>query len=242
MKWYEKADIVLFTYNLPLTAIFAFFIFMNLIFAPLLGIDLGAVYRAWMIAPTIVFFFSPMLNDFIVWSTKLNPLRNLLYFFCVIVLYGSMLTTSLISALLGMCGRKAKFIVTPKTAAKIGFWEALKFQRNEIIFSTLLLVIGLTMRDALSVVLIIATGYLSIFLLFFSNKKYDAEQTAAIDAKTSRISLETNKTYVYTRGKAEKSSAETNEIPRIPEISHTAEAEELPLSEDGEVAVADDCA
>lgn len=242
MKWYEKADIVLFTYNLPLTAIFAFFIFMNLIFAPLLGIDLGAVYRAWMIAPTIVFFFSPMLNDFIVWSTKLNPLRNLLYFFCVIVLYGSMLTTSLISALLGMCGRKAKFIVTPKTAAKIGFWEALKFQRNEIIFSTLLLVIGLVMRDALSVVLIIATGYLSIFLLFFSNKKYDAEQTAAIDAKTSRISLETNKTYVYTRGKAKISPAETNEIPRIPEISPTAEAEELPLSEDGEVTVADDCA
>ena len=32
MKWFEKMDIVLFTYNLPLTAVFAFFIFERAIF------------------------------------------------------------------------------------------------------------------------------------------------------------------------------------------------------------------
>lgn len=198
MKWYEKADIVLFTYNLPLTAIFAFFIFLNLVFAPLLGINLGAVYKLWMIIPTIIFFFSPMLNDVITWITKLNPLRNIVYFFSVIVLYGSMLTTSLLSALLGMCGKKAKFIVTPKTTSKISFWQAVKFQRNEIIFSSLLLTIGLVMHNVLSVVLIIATGYLSLFLLFFSNKTYNETQVAKIDAQTSKISLSTNETFVYT--------------------------------------------
>ena len=198
MKWYEKADIVLFTYNLPLTAIFAFFIFLNLVFAPLLGINLGAVYKLWMIIPTIIFFFSPMLNDVITWTTKLNPLRNIVYFFSVIVLYGSMLTTSLLSALLGMCGKKAKFIVTPKTTSKISFWQAVKFQKNEIIFSSLLLTIGLVMHNVLSVVLIIATGYLSLFLLFFSNKTYNETQVAKIDAQTSKISLSTNETFVYT--------------------------------------------
>lgn len=204
MKWYEKADIVLFTYNLPLTAIFAFFIFLNLVFAPLLNINLGAVYKLWMIIPTVIFFFSPMLNDFIVWTTKFNPLRNLAYFFGVIVLYGSMLTTSLISALLGMCGKKAKFIVTPKTATKTTFWQAVKFQKNEIIFSSLLLTIGLIMHNVLSVILIISTGYLSLFLLFLSNRTYNETQIQKIDAQSSKISLSTNKTYVYTENLEEQ--------------------------------------
>ena len=204
MKWYEKADIVLFTYNLPLTAIFAFFIFLNLVFAPLLNINLGAVYKLWMIIPTVIFFFSPMLNDFIVWTTKFNPLKNLAYFFGVIVLYGSMLTTSLISALLGMCGKKAKFIVTPKTATKITFWQAVKFQKNEILFSSLLLTIGLIMHNVLSVILIISTGYLSLFLLFLSNRTYNETQIQKIDAQSSKISLSTNKTYVYTENLEEQ--------------------------------------
>ncbi len=196
MKWYEKLDIVLFTYNLPLTAIFAFFIFLNLVFAPVIGIDLGRVYKLWMIVPTIIFFFSPMLNDFIVWTFRLNPLRNLAYFFCVIILYGSMLTTSLVSAALGMAGKKAKFIVTPKSSSKVTLLWALKFQWKEIAFSSLLLALGLIFHDALSVILIIATGYLSIILLFFSNKRYTEEETEKIDRKTSEISKKINRVYL----------------------------------------------
>ena len=96
MRWFEKMDIVLFTYNLPLTAVFAFFIFANLMIAPLFGLDLGKAYALWMIIPTVIFFFSPMLNDFITWAFRLNPLRTLIYTLSVVVLYGSMLTTSLV--------------------------------------------------------------------------------------------------------------------------------------------------
>lgn len=196
MKWYEKLDIVLFTYNLPLTAIFAFFIFVNLIIAPLLHIQLGKVYTIWMAIPTIIFFFSPMLNDFITWSFRLNPLRNILYFVCVIILYGSMLTTSLTSAFLGLCGKKAKFIVTPKISKKTNILFALRFQLNEFIFSTLLLSCALIFsKSILPVILIIATGYLSFFLLFLSNKRYDSKlEIEKIDKKTSSISLKLNKT------------------------------------------------
>ena len=198
MAWYEKMDIVLFTYNLPLTAIFAFFIFMNLMFAPLLSIDLGAVYALWMSIPTIIFFFSPMLNDFIAWAFRLNPLRTLAYTFFVVVLYGSMLTTSLISALLGMCGKKAKFIVTPKSSKKISLGFALRFQLPEIIFSTLLLALSLLFqKSVLPVILIVATGYFSIILLFFSNRTYTGEETKKIDKKTSEISYSTNKLLRY---------------------------------------------
>lgn len=198
MKWYEKMDIVLFTYNLPLTAVFAFYIFLNLVFIPMLHVNLGQVYKLWMMIPTIIFFFSPMLNDFITWIFKLNPLRFILYFCLVVILYGSMLTTSLVSAVLGMFGKKAKFIVTPKTSNKITPWFAFKFQWKEFVLSTVLLIISILCCDSiLPVLLIIITGYLSYFLLFLSNKTYRKDEVVKIDAKTSAVSLSKNKLYQF---------------------------------------------
>ena len=198
MKWYEKLDIVLFTYNLPLTAVFAFFIFANLMIAPLLSVDLGAAYATWMILPTIIFFFSPMLNDFITWAFRLNPLRTLIYTVSVVMLYGSMLTTSLVSALMGIFGKKARFIVTPKSSQRIGLLFALKFQWKEIAFSTLLLLISLIFHGGvLPVLLIIVTGYSSIALLFFSNIQYSEAETARIDKQTMDVTLSLNELYEY---------------------------------------------
>ena len=205
MRWFEKMDIVLFTYNLPLTAIFAFFIFANLVIAPLLSLDLGRAYALWMVIPTVVFFFSPMLNDFITWAFRLPLSRTLIYTVCVVLLYGSMLTTSLISAVLGLAGKKAKFVVTPKTSKRIDFAFALKCQWKEFAFSTLLLVISLVFQRAvLPVILIVGTGYASIVLLFFSNIRYSAEETRRIDEETSRISLRLNETYAYTKRREER--------------------------------------
>lgn len=198
MKWFEKMDIVLFTYNLPLTAIFAFFIFANLMIAPLLSVNLGAAYAVWMVVPTIIFFFSPMLNDFITWAFRLNPLRTLIYTVSVVMLYGSMLTTSLISATMGLFGKKARFIVTPKSSKRMGVLFALRFQWKEIVFSTLLLVISLLFQKAVwPVFLIVITGYSSIVLLFFSNKRYTEAETASIDRRTAEVSLAINPLYYY---------------------------------------------
>ncbi len=209
MKWYEKLDIVLFTYNLPLTAVFAFFILMNLMAAPLIHIDLHAVYPWWMLIPTVIFFFSPMLNDFIRWTFCQNPLRTLLYTICVILLYGSMLTTSLISALLGMFGKKATFIVTPKSSKKVTVGYALRFQWKEFVLSTALLCIAVVcgyfgmgagftpVASIFSVILIIATGYLSIVLMFFSNKKYEPADYEKYDRRTTQKTLKQNKLFRY---------------------------------------------
>ena len=207
MKWFEKMDIVLFTYNLPLTAIFAFFIFANLMIAPLLSVDLGAAYAVWMVIPTVIFFFSPMLNDFITWAFRLNPLRTLVYTVSVVMLYGSMLTTSLLSAMMGLFGKKARFIVTPKSSQKITVGFALRFQWKEILFSSLLFAISLVFQRAVwPVLLIVLTGYSSIVLLFFSNKRYDEEETRRIDEQTARVSLAINPLYLYGRGECGKYS------------------------------------
>ena len=207
MKWFEKMDIVLFTYNLPLTAIFAFFIFANLMIAPLLSVDLGAAYAVWMVIPTVIFFFSPMLNDFITWAFRLNPLRTLVYTVSVVMLYGSMLTTSLLSAMMGLFGKKARFIVTPKSSQKITVGFALRFQWKEILFSSLLLAISLVFQRAVwPVLLIVLTGYSSIILLFFSNKRYNEAETKRIDGQTAKVSLAINPLYLYGRGACGKYS------------------------------------
>jgi cellulose synthase/poly-beta-1,6-N-acetylglucosamine synthase-like glycosyltransferase len=204
MHWYEKMDIVLFTYNLPLTAVFAFFIFTNLMIAPLFRLDLGRIYALWMIIPTVIFFFSPMLNDFITWAFRLNPLRTLIYTLSVVVLYGSMLTTSLISATKGIFGKKARFIVTPKSSKDIGLLFALRFQWRELVFSTVLLAVSLIFqRGALPVALIVLTGYASIGLLFFSNLRYSEKKTEKIDRETEKISLEINQLFTYNQHREE---------------------------------------
>ena len=189
MKWFEKLDIVLFTYNLPLTAIFAFYIFLNLIITPVLKINLGMVYPSWLIIPTIVFFLSPTLNDVFTWLLKMNFFRFLLYYIGSIILYGSMLTTSLISATLGIFGKKAKFIVTPKSSQKITLGFALKFQWKELVFSTILIILSIIFcKSILPIILIAGTGYLSIILLFFSNKTYTKRQ---IDNDESNVKIPT---------------------------------------------------
>ena len=197
MKWYEKLDIVLFTYNLPLTAIFAFYIFLNLMIAPALKINLGMVYPSWFIIPTIVFFFSPTLNDVFTWLFKIKFSKFIFYYIGSIVLYGSMLTTSLISATLGIFGKKAKFIVTPKSSQKISFWFALKFQWKEILFSSILITISIIFcKSVLPIILIAGTGYLSFFLLFLSNKTYSQQEVQVDDRKTADIILRPNLNYV----------------------------------------------
>ena len=196
MAWFEKWDIVLFTYNLPLTAVFAFYIFLNLILLPLIKVDLSSVYKLWMMVPTVIFFLSPMLNDFIFWAFRLNPVRSIAYFIGVVVLYGSMLTTSLVSAVLGMFGKKAKFIVTPKRSGKTCLSQALKAQVSELLFSSVLLAVSLLfVKSVFPVLLIIVTGYCSLFLTFLSNRTYNEYSYRLDDAFTEKITLKQNAVY-----------------------------------------------
>lgn len=198
MQWYEKMDIVMFTYNLPLTAILALCIVLNLMIIPWLHIDINHILKPWTVIPSLIFFFSPMLNDFITWFGKINPIKFIFYNLCVIVLYGSMLTTSLVSAILGLMGKKAKFIVTPKSTQKITLGFALRFQWKEILFSTILLIISLLITKSIwGILLAVLTGYLSVLLLFFSNRRYTQKQIKRMDKKMKVITLSMNHVYNY---------------------------------------------
>ena len=193
MRWFEKLDIVLFTYNLPLTAIFALYILLNIVLLPVMGVEIGRVYPLWMLVPTIVFFFSPMLNDVFTWLLRINIFRFLFYQLCVIVLYGSMFFTSLVSALLGMLGKRAQFIVTPENSHRMTFVHALRVQWKELAFSTAFIAVSLIfIRSFWPVFLIAMTGYLSFFLLFFANYRYAPGEADDIDRETAAVTLDQN--------------------------------------------------
>ncbi|MGH7237191.1 MAG: glycosyltransferase, partial [Candidatus Saccharimonadales bacterium] len=71
MAWFEKLDIVLFTYSLPLTAFFALYVVINVIVLPML--HYRVVYPTWLLIPTVVFLLAPMLNDIFFHWRKVNP-------------------------------------------------------------------------------------------------------------------------------------------------------------------------
>jgi hypothetical protein len=56
----------------------------------------------------------------------------------------------------------------------------------------------------LPVLLIIVTGYSSIILVFFSNVRYSAEETAEIDRKTMQLTLSANRLFQYARNEKAK--------------------------------------
>lgn len=170
MNWFEKLDIFLFTYNLPLTAFFSIYIIMNVAILPALGYELH--YPPWLIVPTIIFFFAPMVNDFITYFGKVKFLHLCSYMFNTFVLYGSMLFVSLKSSLLGIFGKKAVFLVTPKDSQKISVWEAIKQNKDELIFAVVMTTMSeFFHKSFLPVALLVIPAILSVHLTRISNSE-----------------------------------------------------------------------
>jgi hypothetical protein len=170
MTWYEKLDIFLFTYNLPLTALFSLYIIINIVLFPSLGYDLH--YPGWLLIPTIMFFFAPMINDFISWYTKIKKAEFIRYMFLTFMLYGSMLYQSIKASFLALIGKKAVFIVTPKTTSRVNLKNAIKANFEEIIFAIAIAMISLFFKNSiLPVILIILPSLSSVYLTIYSNRK-----------------------------------------------------------------------
>lgn len=168
MRLHEKLDIFLFTYNLPLTAFFAFYIFINVLVLPLEHYTLH--YPAWLLIPTVLFFFAPMLNDFIFWLGEIKLRRLLHYSLVTFALYGSMLYCSIKASFLSIIGKKAVFIVTPKTSQHVTLWEAIKFNIEELAFAAVMAGVALYFDSSIwATLLIVLPAAASVPLTLYSN-------------------------------------------------------------------------
>jgi cellulose synthase/poly-beta-1,6-N-acetylglucosamine synthase-like glycosyltransferase len=168
MTWFEKLDIFLFTYNLPLTAVFVFYIIINIILFPLY--QFSANYPLSLYLPTLVFLVAPMLNDIIYYRGKVKHRFLITYCSYVMSLYGSMLYISLRSSIFSLFG-KSVFLVTPKTADRITLWGAVVANRGEITFALVLSLLSITLSESLfPVFLLVVPALHSIPLTLMSNE------------------------------------------------------------------------
>lgn len=178
MHWYEKLDIVLFTYNLPLTAFFAFYIIINVIILPLLHYRL--VYPTWLLIPTVIFLLAPMMNDILYYRRRINPLRLVWYLLHTFLLYGSMFFVSLRSSLKSVFG-KSIFLVTPKDQTHVSRKDAFKANRGELLFAFGLLTIStLIDKSPLPVLLLTTPSLMSIYLSRMANKGHKASESMIV--------------------------------------------------------------
>jgi cellulose synthase/poly-beta-1,6-N-acetylglucosamine synthase-like glycosyltransferase len=167
MTWFEKLDIVLFTYSLPLSAFFALYIIINVILLPVLGYSVA--YPIWLLIPTIVFLLAPMLNDIIFYGKKINPFVLAWYLAHTVLLYGSMLFISLRASIKSTFG-KSTFLVTPKEHQHLSKWGALWNNKGELLFGTGVLVIAFIFNHTILSTIIIAIPALgSVYLSRMAN-------------------------------------------------------------------------
>lgn len=169
MTWFEKLDIVLFTYSLPLSAFFALYIIINVILLPALSYKI--VYPIWLLIPTLLFLVAPMLNDVFYHGRSIRPHHLIWYLLHTILLYGSMLFTSLRASIKSTFG-KSIFIVTPKEHDRLSRWDAVWANKGELFFGIGVLVVAFIFNNTiLSTVIIAIPGLFSIYLSLMANRE-----------------------------------------------------------------------
>ena len=139
MTWYEKLDVRLSHYNLPIIPMLSFLIVVNTILIGALGFDVGSYSKA-LIALMVVFLASPLIPDFFVHGKQGKFMRLIAYALLNFVVYASLVPIMIVTVVCALFGKKAKFIVTPKEERRISVREALKGSLDSIIFA---IVIGI---------------------------------------------------------------------------------------------------
>jgi cellulose synthase/poly-beta-1,6-N-acetylglucosamine synthase-like glycosyltransferase len=191
MTWFEKLDIYLFTYSLPLTALFSLYVAIHVIVLP--ALHYSVVYPLWMLFPTIVFLLAPMLNDMIFHYRRMRKAKLLSYLLHSILLYGSMYFISLRSSVTSAFG-KSTFVVTPKEDNHTTVGTALKANRAEIAFGICLATVALWLTGSVLPVLLLVCP--SVFCFYLALKHNTAgrdrrrpapAQAAAVDSRLTAV-------------------------------------------------------
>jgi cellulose synthase/poly-beta-1,6-N-acetylglucosamine synthase-like glycosyltransferase len=177
MTWFEKLDIFLFTYNLPLTAVFSLYVAIHVIVLPVIGYQID--FPLWMLGPTAVFLLAPMLNDLIFHWRAMPKSRLLWYTLHTVLLYGSMLFISIRASVTSAFG-KSVFLVTPKEDHRTSLRQALVANRAEILFGAALLAVSIVLvGSALPVLFIAVPALLCTYLTLKHNRSAPAAEEPA---------------------------------------------------------------
>ena len=169
MRWFEKLDLVLSHYSQPIVPVLSLLLTVCTITLSFLGYPI-INYSLAVYVIMIVFLCSPLLPDLFVYHKDRNILLLIPYFILNIATYASLAPMMLRTIFLGLCGKKAVFIVTPKTSEKFGIKEVLKYSWSSIVFAAAIGATCFAASGSLLPVLFIFAGCISApFIIMLSN-------------------------------------------------------------------------
>lgn len=167
MPWYEKLDIVLSTYSLPLAGVFgAFYVVANAIILPLVGFRYH--YPLWMLLPTLP--VASLIHDLLAYLKRPTP-TLLSYLLHSVMLLFSMYFVSLQGSIKSAVGRSI-FHVTPKsTSGRDGLWPSLQQNMGESICANVLAgTVAATSGSLLTVLLLVLPVVCSVYLTVMNSR------------------------------------------------------------------------
>ena len=169
MSWFEKLDIKLSHYSLPIVPMLSFLLVICTLALGFLGYTV-INYSVIIDAIMVVFLCSPMIPDMIVYRKSKDILLLVPYFMVNIATYASLAPMMLRTVLLGAFGKKAVFTVTPKQSENFSFEEIIRYSWDSVLFATAIGVLSFFACGSILPVIFIAVGCaLAPFIIALSN-------------------------------------------------------------------------
>lgn len=139
MRWFEKLDLKLSHYSLPIIPMISLILVINSICLGFMNC-FSSIYGIWFAVLLIVFLLSPLIPDVFTYSHTKKFWLVIPYFIFNMITYASMVPMMIKTVTLGIFGKKAKFIITPKEEKHISFGETLKASWTSILFGIVIAV------------------------------------------------------------------------------------------------------
>lgn len=169
MSWFEKLDLKLSHYSLPIVPILGFFLAVFTIILGFLGYPI-IHYSLGIYIIMIIFLCSPLIPDLFVYHKDKNTLLLIPYFILNVITYASLSPMMIKTVFLGIFGKKATFNVTPKDNKKYSLKLAILGSLDSIIFGIIILTLSLlSCRSILPVILIVISCLSAPLIILLSN-------------------------------------------------------------------------
>lgn len=134
MRWFEKMDIKLSHYSLPVVPVLGLLLVVFTVALGFLGYPIVR-YSLFVYAMMFLFLCSPLIPDLFVYGASRSALLLLPAFVVNIATYASLAPMMLRTVALGAFGKKATFSVTPKTSTKFTFGQIVRYSWGSVLFA-----------------------------------------------------------------------------------------------------------
>ena len=180
MSWFEKMDIRLSHYSLPIVPVLSLFLAICTIALGFLGYPVIR-YAIGIYTIMLIFLCSPLIPDMFVYHRTKNVFLLIPYFILNVATYASLAPMMLKTVFLGLCGKKAVFLVTPKQTEKFTASEAIRYSIDSILFGIAIGALCLIACGSVLPVIFIVAGCLSApFIILLSNIPVSKDAAATL--------------------------------------------------------------